>query len=135
MAAIHQSLNGAGMRAIVSMAVLLACGLFCSSPAGISQNNSPAGVNQGGAPYLHSQAGLNPTPQQGVSESASQIDQMRAAERHKRILADTAKLAQLSSELKAQVDQTPNDQLSLDMVKKAAEIEKVARDLNGWLKE
>src|ERR1700761_814910 len=121
MAAIDQPLNGAGMRAIVRTAILFACALFCASPAAVGQNNSPAGVNQGGAPYLHSQAGLNPVPQKGVSASASQHDQMRAAERHKRILADTAKLAQLSSELKAQVDQTPNDQLSLDMVKKAAE--------------
>jgi hypothetical protein len=134
MAARHnnQPLNGIRTHAFTRMVVLFACGVFCASPAGISQNNSPAGVNQGGPPYLHSPAGLNPMPQQGGSNS--QIDQMRAAERQKRIAADTAKLVQLTNELKTQLDQAPN-QVSLDMVRKSAEIEKTAHDLSGWLKE
>lgn len=59
---------------------------------------------------------------------------MRLAERERRVAADTAKLVQLTNELKAQVEQAPKDQISLEMVRKAAEIEKLAHDLNGWLK-
>lgn len=73
-------------------------------------------------------------PEKGNSSEA-QIDQMRAAERQKRIAADTAKLVQLTNELKAQLDQTPANQVSMDLVKKSAEIEKLAHDLNGWLKQ
>jgi hypothetical protein len=116
----------AGIQALVVSACLL-----CISPAVTGQS---AGINQGGPEYVHSQAGLNPIPQHGSSESASQMDQMRMAERQKRVAADTAKLVQLSNELKAQVDQAPKGQISLDMVRKSAEIEKLAHDLNGWLK-
>jgi hypothetical protein len=73
-------------------------------------------------------------PQQANPEGAAKIEQMRQAERHKRVAADAAKLLQLSNELKLQIDQSPPDQLSMDAVKKAAEIEKTAHDLNGWMK-
>ena len=113
---------------------LLTCGLLlCASVPALSQSPGVGGVNQGGAPYLHSPAGLNPMPEK--SEGASQIDQMRAAERQKRIAADTAKLVQLTNELKAQLDQAPSNQLSMDLVRKSAEIEKLAHDLNSWLKQ
>jgi hypothetical protein len=127
-------LDRARVHVLFPTALLIICGVMCASPAGLSQNNSPAGVNQGGAPYLHSQAGLNPMPQTGSSADA-QMAQMRAAERQKRIAADTAKLIQLTNELKTQLDQAPNSQVSLDLVRKSAEIEKTAHDLNGWLKE
>ncbi|HEY4010290.1 MAG TPA: hypothetical protein VGM11_09090 [Acidobacteriaceae bacterium] len=114
--------------------LLLAAGLFCLSPSALGQNNnSPSGVNQGGSPVIHQQAGLNPDPQQGNPDSsASQIDQMRQAERTRRIAADTAKLVQLSSELKAEIDKSPN-QLSVLALRKATEIEKTAHDLKGWI--
>lgn len=117
-------------RSHLVLPLLLAGGLLYFPSAGMGQSG---GVNQGGAPYIHSQAGLNPLPQHG-SEGTSQIDQMRLAERQRRVAADTAKLVQLTNELKAQVEQAPKDQISLEMVRKAAEIEKLAHDLNGWLK-
>jgi len=126
--------NRAGTRVLLPAALLMTCALFCATPRGLSQSNSPAGVNQGGAPYLHSQAGLNPMPQTG-SSADSQIEQMRAAERQKRIASDTEKLVQLSNELKAQIAQTPGNQVSMDLVRKSAEIEKLAHDLNSWLKQ
>lgn len=127
-----------GLQALVTrthaagfLALVLAGGLLCLPSA---VNGQSAGVNQNGPEYIHAPAGLNPMPQHGGTEGASQIEQMRLAERQKRVAADTAKLVQLSNELKAQVDQTPKDQISVDMVRKAAEIEKLAHDLNGWLK-
>lgn len=119
------------VRALVLLASVLTCGLFCMSPSGVGQT---AGVNQGGPDYLHAPAGSDPVRQQGTSEAAARVEQMRQAERHQRIVADTAKLQELSNQLKAEVDQAPKDQLSLDVIRKASEIEKLAHDLKQWMK-
>lgn len=50
-------------------------------------------------------------------------------DRHKRLEADADKLLQLATELKAEVDKTSKDQLSVVVVKKAGEMEKLSRDL------
>jgi len=57
-----------------------------------------------------------------------------ANSRQKRIVDDTAKLLQLATELKAAVDKTTKDQLSLDVIRKAEEIEKLARDVKQRMK-
>ena len=106
----------------------IGCALFMS-PRGVGQT---AGVNQGGPGYVHQQVGGETNPQN--SESASKVDQMRQAEQRRRVLADTAKLVELSNELKAAVDASSKDQLSLEVLRKAAEIEKTAHDLKGWVK-
>jgi hypothetical protein len=126
----YSLLNRTRAHAASFLVLVLSGGLLCLSPAVKGQS---AGVNQNGPEYIHAPAGLNPMPQHGSGGDA-QIEQMRLAERQKRVAADTAKLVQLSNELKSQVDQAPKDQISLDMVRKAAEIEKLAHDLNGWLK-
>ena len=59
---------------------------------------------------------------------------MREDDRRKRLRADTAKLLELSTELKEQVDKTSKDELSIDVVRKAAEIEKLARDVKERMK-
>jgi hypothetical protein len=117
------------------LALALTGALLYLSPAGLGQQNSPAGVNQGGAPYIHQPAGLDPMPQKGGSESDMQLARMRQAERQRRIAIDTAKLVELSNQLKSEIDQSPKDQLSADAMKKADEIEKLAHDLKGWMKE
>ena len=63
-------------------------------------------------------------------------DRMHAVadERHKRIVADTARLLALSTELKADVDKTTKNELSLDVIRKAAEIEKLAHDVKERMK-
>ena len=55
-------------------------------------------------------------------------------ERHKKLQEDTAKLLALSTELKAEVDKTTKDELSLDVVRKAGEIEKLAHDVKERMK-
>ena len=59
---------------------------------------------------------------------------MRIAERQKRLEADTEKLVALSTALKAQVDESNKDILSIDMIKKAEEIEKLARSVKERIK-
>ena len=54
---------------------------------------------------------------------------MQNDERHKRLVTDTEKLLALSNELKQDVDKSTKNELSLDVIRKAAEIEKLARDV------
>jgi hypothetical protein len=64
---------------------------------------------------------------------AQQDRQLREA-RQKRVIADTDKLGVLVTDLKAQVNSSTINSLSVDTIKKADEIEKLARDLKKQLK-
>jgi len=55
--------------------------------------------------------------------------------RHKRMSEDANKLFDLSKELKDDVDKTANDELSLDVMRKAAEIEKLAHDVRERMRQ
>jgi len=59
---------------------------------------------------------------------------MLMSERQKRLVADTDKLVELTTALKEQVDESNKDILSLDMVKKAEEIEKLAHSVKERIK-
>jgi len=54
--------------------------------------------------------------------------------RKKQVADDTAKLLVLANELKAEMDKSTKDTLSLSVVKKAEEIEKLARKVRGEMK-
>ena len=56
-------------------------------------------------------------------------------QRHKRMLDDANKMVQLSNELKADVEKTQKDELSLEVLKKAAEVEKLAHDVQQRMKQ
>lgn len=55
-------------------------------------------------------------------------------QRKDQLAADTAKLLKLATELKAAVDKSTKDQLSIAVVKKAGEVEKLARKVREELK-
>ena len=59
---------------------------------------------------------------------------MRNLDRQKRLAADTDKLLALATELKAQVAKSNKDTLSLDVVRKADEIEKLAHSVKEKMK-
>jgi hypothetical protein len=54
--------------------------------------------------------------------------------RHRRLEEDAARLQALSTELKSDVDKTDKDELSLDVMRKAGEIEKLAHDVQSRMK-
>lgn len=54
--------------------------------------------------------------------------------RHKRLEDDASKLLALSTELKSDVEKANKDELSLDVMRKAAEIEKLAHDVQSRMK-
>ena len=63
-----------------------------------------------------------------------QAAKARNSERFKRIQSDTEKLLKLSTELKEDVDKSTKDELSLDVIRKAAEVEKLAHDVKERMK-
>jgi hypothetical protein len=63
-----------------------------------------------------------------------QQEKARSTERQKRLVADTEKLLALATELKTDVDKTNKNILSLDVIKKADEIEKLAHSVKERMK-
>jgi hypothetical protein len=55
-------------------------------------------------------------------------------ERKRQIAEDSAKLLKLATDLKAEVDKTTKDTLSLSVIRKAEEIEKLAHDVKEKMK-
>ena len=72
----------------------------------------------------------NPT----TGSNVYKMEHLREEERRKRLLTDTAKLVALSTELNAEVEKTTKDELSVDVVRKAAELEKLARDVKDRMR-
>jgi hypothetical protein len=55
-------------------------------------------------------------------------------DRHKKLAADVERLLALSNELKSDVDKANKDELSVAVIRKAAEIEKLAHDVQSRMK-
>jgi hypothetical protein len=74
--------------------------------------------------------------QTGTSERQARQQNLEAAdaERKKQIADDSAKLLKLATELKAEVDKTTKDELSLSVIRKAGEIEKLAHNVKEKMK-
>jgi hypothetical protein len=72
---------------------------------------------------------IPPNPQMEESQA-----KMRNSERQKQLVADTQKLLALANELKSDVDKSTKDQLSLDVIRKAEEIEKLAHSVRDKMK-
>ncbi len=89
-------------------------------------------------------AGAKPAAQPAMSASPSTGGQSTfdipahplsgKEQREAQIAADTAKLYQLAQELKVELDKSTKDTLSLTVIKKAAEIEKLAHSLSERMK-
>jgi len=79
-----------------------------------------------------------PAQQPAAQQSPARQSQMPAADpkqqRHEQLMADTAKLLELASELKAEVDKSTKDTLSIPVVKKADEIGKLAKKVREEMK-
>ena len=75
---------------------------------------------------------VNPDEQSG--SMAEKMARERNAIRHKEIVDDTNRLLALAQQLKEAVDKSSKDELSLDVVKKAAEIEKLAKSVKNKMR-
>src|ERR1017187_3591397 len=90
---------------------------------------------QSGVPAPSMPAGSDNIPTIPLSPDmeANQV-KMRNIDRQKQLVEDTQKLLALANELKADVDKSTKDTLSLDVVKKADEIEKLAHSVKEKMK-
>ena len=62
------------------------------------------------------------------------MEKARNADRQKHLVEDTDKLLALAKELKEEVDKSNVDTLSIDVVKKAGEIEKLAKSVKDRMR-
>ena len=89
-------------------------------------------------PYLLPEANRLPdkNDQMKLNEQQGKKANYEAAntERKKQIADDAARLLQLATELKAEVDKTSKDTLSLGVIRKAEEIEKLAHTVKEKMK-
>ena len=66
--------------------------------------------------------------------SQERLEKGRQSERQKRLVADTDRLLNLATQLKADMDKTTKDTLSIEVIKKAEEIEKLAKSVKERMK-
>ena len=98
------------------------------------------GQNSGQAPAqfpgLSPIPGLSPDPHENPDRAKMERDMAKKAnrERHVQLQRDTDNLLKLANELKQYVDKSNEHTLSLDVVKKAEEIEKLAHSVKEKMK-
>jgi hypothetical protein len=89
-------------------------------------------------PYLRPEANRLPdkNDQMQMSSDQAKKQQFEAAnsERKRQITDDTAKLLELATQLKAEVDKTSKDTLSINVIRKAESIEKLAKGVKEKMK-
>ena len=76
----------------------------------------------------------DPVPPDIRARMDAERARMANDDRHKRLAQDADKLVALSNELKMDVSKTGKDELSMEVIRKAAEIEKLARDMQSRMK-
>lgn len=107
-----------------------------------SGTGAAQGTGSGGGRLgpLTGQAGTPVTPMPGEPDSSispqteEEQAKMRNVERQKQLIEDTQKLLSLANELKADVDKSTKDTMSLDVIRKADEIEKLAHTVKEKMK-
>jgi hypothetical protein len=118
-----------------SCAVLCFAGAMFVTGQQTQQNGQPSSPNQPAA---------DPTPDRAwtttgqmaipIPQSAKQNFDAANAERRKQIADDSARLLKLATDLKSEVDKTTKDTLSLSVIRKADEIEKLAHGVKEKMK-
>jgi hypothetical protein len=77
---------------------------------------------------------MDDTNGDGTGNIAEQQARMRNNDRQKQLVDETQKLLSLANELKSEVDKSTKDTLSLEVIRKADEIEKLAHDVKEKMK-
>ena len=122
--------SGDGLRFLAATALLvLAMGHVGSAQQATGQGSGPAGSNLPPAlpPIAPSGDGLSPDMEASQARS-------RNTDRQKQLVLETQKLLTLANELKVEVDKSNKDTMSLDVIRKADEIEKLAHSVKERMK-
>ena len=119
---------------MMGMVLVTACSVRLSGGQMFPTQTTPQGGRQQ-VPGFPSPGRNNPAEPDPIDpHRADQQEKLRNNDRQKRLVADTDKLLVLATDLKAQVDKSTKDTLSVDVIKKAEEIEKLARSVKERMK-
>ena len=131
--------GGYGMKilrvAMIGAVLATACSVRVSG--GQITNPPSNGRGQQQIPGLPLPGGRNNNPADPDSIDPHREEQqakLRNNDRQKRLVEDTEKLLALATDLKTQVDKSTKDTLSVDVIKKADEIEKLAHSVKERMK-
>ena len=133
------------MRKLLCSAVVMMLFLGVDATACVGQD-SQAGPNPQTGTYTQPMPQTHPAPPTGVIPGAdndtgispamqAQQAKIRNKDRQKQLVQDTDKLLQLATQLKAEVDKTNQNILSVDVMRKADEIEKLAKSVKNQMRE
>lgn len=113
----------------------LIAGIVLALLATSFQLNSQQGPNPG-KPIVSPEAGSVPDAQMARPEQQDEKQSFETAniERKRQFTDDSAKLLKLANDLKAEVDKTSKDTLSLGVIRKADEIEHLAHNVREKMK-
>ena len=100
--------------------------------AQFTQQPQPLGVPHG-IPDASGRRGDSEDPQ--AREMVQRLQKKRNDARQQEIVKDTTKLLALATELKTDVDKTDKNTLSIDVIRKAEEIEKLAKTVKERMKD
>jgi hypothetical protein len=120
----------------ISWALFCGC-IILIAPLAAAAQASPAQVNPC-KPTIPPAANRPPAANDQMKTPVQQPNQQKNAatdaERKKQLADDTAKLLKLATDLKGEVDKTSKDTLSLNVIRKADEIEKLAHNVKEKMK-
>ena len=122
---------GTWIRGAAGTAVLTAL-IAVAQPPQQSSNSNPD------KPYLVPEVNRLPDKNDQMQMNSEQVKKQKFeaanAERQRQIADDTAKLLELATQLKAEVDKTSKDTLSINVIRKADTIEKLAKGVKDKMK-
>ena len=100
---------------------------LCLASSGLAQNTQPAQSHR-------AEMNRPMTEEEETQRLTNDMAKKAAKERATALKTDTDKLLKLSVELKQYVDKSDENVLSLDVIKKAEEIEKLAKSVRDKMK-
>lgn len=105
------------------------------SGAQVQQASEPSRSNHDAAPSSKADAPQASKTGGPDTNAPAAAGAQQGNDKQKKLAADTDKLLAMATDLKQQVDKTNKDVLSVDVIKKAEEIEKLARSLKNEMKQ
>jgi hypothetical protein len=109
------------------------CGLLCISILAASFCQSGVSQDAAGAATQNPKPAPAPADSQGKTAKMSK-QELQNQQRKDQLAADTAKLLQLANELKAEMDKSTKDTLSISVLKKADQVERLAHKVRDEMK-
>jgi hypothetical protein len=121
-------IRGERLRPLFAIAMLAAM----TAPAAWAQQGS--GKSSAGSSQQPDLPPIAPLGDLATPDVEATQARLRNTDRQKQLVLDTQKLLALANELKVEVDKSTKDTMSLDVIRKADEIEKLAHTVKEKMK-